>query len=57
MLFRSFEDLVNAIASAHAMSLHGDVVLFSPACSSFDQFQDFEARGNVFRRCVLELVA
>jgi len=52
-----FEDLVNAIASAHAMSLHGDVVLFSPACSSFDQFQDFEARGNVFRRCVLELVA
>ena len=52
-----FEDLVDAIASAHAMSLHGDAVLFSPACSSFDQFQDFEARGNVFRRCVLELVA
>ena len=52
-----FEDLANAITSARALSADGDVVLFSPACSSFDQFQDFEARGNAFRQCVLELVA
>lgn len=52
-----FEDLPGAITSAHALSADGDVVLFSPACSSFDQFQDFEARGNAFRQCVLELVA
>jgi UDP-N-acetylmuramoylalanine--D-glutamate ligase len=31
------------------------VVLFSPACASFDQFADFEARGNAFRRLVAAL--
>ena len=49
--------IFHAITSARALSADGDVVLFSPACSSFDQFQDFEARGNAFRQCVLELVA
>ncbi|MBI1954720.1 MAG: UDP-N-acetylmuramoyl-L-alanine--D-glutamate ligase [Proteobacteria bacterium] len=32
------------------------VILFSPACASFDQFQDFEHRGNVFCRLVEQLV-
>lgn len=33
----------------------GDVVLFSPACASFDQFRDYEARGDAFREIVERL--
>ena len=37
---------------AHAESRSGAVVLLSPACASFDQFADFEARGEAFRQLV-----
>jgi UDP-N-acetylmuramoylalanine--D-glutamate ligase len=30
----------------------GEIVLLSPACASFDQFHDFEARGDAFRSLV-----
>jgi UDP-N-acetylmuramoylalanine--D-glutamate ligase len=45
-------DLDSALAEASASARAGDVVLLSPACASFDQFQDFEARGDEFRRLV-----
>ena len=49
------ETLQNAVKRAAADSQAGEVVLLSPACASFDQFRDFEARGEAFRRAVGEL--
>ena len=44
-----------ALAASAAAAEATDVVLLSPACASFDQFRDFEARGDAFRALVLEL--
>jgi UDP-N-acetylmuramoylalanine--D-glutamate ligase len=46
-------ELERAVTQARAAAGEGDVVLLSPACASFDQFADFEARGERFRELVL----
>ncbi len=49
---RECGDLDAAVAAARAAARPGEVVLLSPACASFDQFSDFEARGDRFRELV-----
>ncbi|WP_310467860.1 UDP-N-acetylmuramoyl-L-alanine--D-glutamate ligase [Sphingomonas sp.] len=45
-------ELGAAVREAAADAEAGDTVLLSPACASFDQFKDFEARGDAFRELV-----
>jgi UDP-N-acetylmuramoylalanine--D-glutamate ligase len=46
------ELLDDAVRRAKAAAREGDVILLSPACASFDQFRDYEARGAHFRQVV-----
>lgn len=46
------EDMDDAVAQGAEIAQSGDVVLLSPACASFDMFNNFEHRGDVFRLCV-----
>lgn len=48
-------DLEKAVRRAFARAEVGDVVLLAPACSSFDQFENFEHRGRVFKELVAQL--
>ena len=46
-------DLTTAVLEAKAMAVPGDIVLLSPACSSFDRFRNFAERGDKFREIVM----
>jgi UDP-N-acetylmuramoylalanine--D-glutamate ligase len=46
------ETLESAVSAARGAARPGEVVLLSPACKSFDQFEDFEARGRRFKELV-----
>ena len=49
------ETLENAVRKANASAEPGDVVLLAPACASFDQFKNYEQRGQVFKEMVRRL--
>jgi UDP-N-acetylmuramoylalanine--D-glutamate ligase len=51
------EDLGAAVSAAAAMAQPGDVVLFSPACTSFDMFKNYEERGRAYKSLVHAVAA
>ncbi|MFO8098947.1 MAG: UDP-N-acetylmuramoyl-L-alanine--D-glutamate ligase [Salinibacter sp.] len=50
------QSMEDALAQAQRVAERGDVVLLSPACSSFDMYENYEERGNTFRRLVNTLL-
>lgn len=49
------ESMEEAVRLGHKVAKKGEVVLLSPACASFDMFQNYEHRGSEFKRCVNNL--
>jgi len=50
--FEHAKTLERAVSLAHEQARDGDTVLLAPACASFDQFENFEHRGRVFKQLV-----
>lgn len=49
------DDIARAVKKANEIAVPGDIVLLSPACASFDQFKNYEERGNFFKQIVNKL--
>ena len=45
-------DFRKAVLAAHRSAADGDIVLLSPACTSFDRFKNFEERGNTYKEII-----
>jgi UDP-N-acetylmuramoylalanine--D-glutamate ligase len=50
------QSMEDALAQAQRFAQPGDAVLLSPACSSFDMYENYEERGDTFRRLVQTLL-
>ena len=50
-------DLNSAVKKAQVLAAPGDIVLLSPGCASFDEFSNFEVRGQFFKSAVMEIKA
>ena len=50
-------DLNSAVKEAQVLATPGDIVLLSPGCASFDEFSNFEMRGQFFKSVVMEIKA
>ncbi|MCK5787105.1 MAG: UDP-N-acetylmuramoyl-L-alanine--D-glutamate ligase [Candidatus Sabulitectum sp.] len=48
-------DLEDAVEQVQTLAVNGDTILLSPGCASFDQYKDFEERGNHFKELVQAL--
>ncbi len=53
--YEAWEDMEGAVNQAAKRARRGDVILLSPACSSFDAYQNFEDRGEKFRAAVRKI--
>ena len=49
------DDMAEGVHAAWQLAQGGDTILLSPACSSFDMFQDYRERGQTFKECVHRL--
>jgi UDP-N-acetylmuramoylalanine--D-glutamate ligase len=55
-VIRRVGNLAEAVEGARALAEQGDIVLLSPACTSYDAYESFEQRGEHFRRLVAQMV-
>ena len=49
------DNFCDAVRACYKAASSGDIVLMSPACTSFDRFKNFEERGRLFKKTVMEL--
>jgi len=57
IVFSEVETMTDAVRKGYSLASDGDIVLLSPACASFDMFDNFEHRGQVFKDEVMKLKA
>ena len=53
--YQEAKTMEEAVEMATSLATHGQAVLLSPACASFDMFKDFEERGDVFRQMIKDI--